>query len=57
MDNNFEDKILQNTGEEYGGEAGLLDGVVRRESDLKFVAVRRDGLRQGGATERAVDFA
>ena len=46
-----------NTGEEYGGEAGLLHGVVGRECYSKFVAVRSDGLRQRRAAERAVHLA
>jgi len=45
------------TGEEDGREAGLLDGVVRRERDSQLVAVRRDGLRQRRAAERAVNLA
>jgi len=52
-----DDDVGVRTGEEDGREAGLLDGVVRRERDSQLVAVRRDGLRQRRAAERAVNLA
>ena len=50
-------RVCTHTGEEDGGEAGLLDRVVGGEGDSQLVAVGRDGLRQRRAAERAVHLA